>query len=685
MSFLAPLFLLGGLAIALPIIFHLIRRTPVVQRTFSSLMFLNPSPPQLSRRSRLDKILLLLLRCLIIGLVAFAFARPFLRGNVPSSPATGAQRISLVLLDTSASMRREGLWKEAVGRVRELVRRAGPNDHLQVTAFDRGTRRLLSFADWSALRPEERLAALEQRLNSVGPTWHASELGTALVSVAEELDELTDAGPGVVKDIVVVSDLQESSRLQNLQGFEWPKNVQVSFVTIAPRSRNNAALHPMVEGLSTNRTDARPLVRISNSAEAQREQFRLSWADARTGAPVGLPIDVQAPPGRSRAIRAPQMPKTSADLRLVLSGDDEPFDNSLFMAASEPERVDVAFLGSAAENDPAGLFFYLARAFQETQRRKVALTKIPSNSVPPTNAHLIVASDALPETQARALRAYAEAGGSVLFVVNSQPAAKSLQTILQQTLDISEAVVKGYGMLEQIDFTHPVFAPFAEPRFSDFTKIHFWKLRRIETNGLANVRVLARFDQGAPALLEVGLGAGRVLVLASGWHPVDSQLALSTKFVPLLYSMLDYAGGFTEPTALVTVGAEFPAPPGASVQRLDGTTIPAKADRWIADAPGLFKVSDGSRTYKVAVNLDPAESKTGALDIDDLRSMGVPLHAQGMRTLEQIDRERKTAAAIEVESRQKLWRWLILAALGFVLVETWFAARLSRPVVVAQA
>src|SRR5688572_11959399 len=172
MSFLAPLFLLGGLAVALPIIFHLIRRTPMLQRQFSSLMFLNPSPPQLSRRSRLDKILLLLLRCLVIGLIAFAFARPFLRGSVPNAGATGAQKISVVLLDTSASMRREGVWKEAMSRTRELARRAAPADRVQILAFDRAVRRLLSFEDWSALRPEDRVAAVEQGLNSLGPTWY---------------------------------------------------------------------------------------------------------------------------------------------------------------------------------------------------------------------------------------------------------------------------------------------------------------------------------------------------------------------------------------------------------------------------------------------------------------------------------------------------------------------------------
>src|SRR5690606_23965635 len=40
MSFLTPLYILGALAVAAPIVFHLIRRTPKGEVPFSSLMFL---------------------------------------------------------------------------------------------------------------------------------------------------------------------------------------------------------------------------------------------------------------------------------------------------------------------------------------------------------------------------------------------------------------------------------------------------------------------------------------------------------------------------------------------------------------------------------------------------------------------------------------------------------------------
>src|SRR5256886_14142582 len=102
MSFLAPLFLLGALAVALPVIFHLIRRTTRERTPFSSLMFLQPSPPRLTRRSRLEHILLLLLRCVILCLLALGFARPFIKKATNADAASAGARRKVILVDSSA-------------------------------------------------------------------------------------------------------------------------------------------------------------------------------------------------------------------------------------------------------------------------------------------------------------------------------------------------------------------------------------------------------------------------------------------------------------------------------------------------------------------------------------------------------------------------------------------------------
>src|SRR5688572_32875419 len=113
MSFLAPLYVAGLLAVSLPILFHLIRRTPRGRQDFSSLMFLAPSPPRITRRSRLNNIVLLLLRAAALALLAFAFARPFLRRDAAMDVAQTPGRRLAIVVDTSASMRRGDLWRQA--------------------------------------------------------------------------------------------------------------------------------------------------------------------------------------------------------------------------------------------------------------------------------------------------------------------------------------------------------------------------------------------------------------------------------------------------------------------------------------------------------------------------------------------------------------------------------------------
>ena len=120
----------GGLALAAPIIFHLIRRTTRERVTFSSLMFLLPTPPRLSKRSRLEHLLLLLLRCLALLLLALGFSRPFFKQTPLDDPTAVQPTRTVVLLDTSASMRRAGVWENARERAEAIVRRAGPADHV---------------------------------------------------------------------------------------------------------------------------------------------------------------------------------------------------------------------------------------------------------------------------------------------------------------------------------------------------------------------------------------------------------------------------------------------------------------------------------------------------------------------------------------------------------------------------
>src|SRR2546430_970570 len=92
MSFLAPLFLVGLAAIAIPVLVHLIQRERKRVVEFPSLMFLRRIPYQSVRRRRIRNWLLLAMRAAAIALIVAAFARPFVRqGPLAATAVTGAR------------------------------------------------------------------------------------------------------------------------------------------------------------------------------------------------------------------------------------------------------------------------------------------------------------------------------------------------------------------------------------------------------------------------------------------------------------------------------------------------------------------------------------------------------------------------------------------------------------------
>src|SRR5712692_411697 len=249
MSFLAPLFLAGALAVALPVVFHLIRRTSREKTLFSSLMFLMPTPPRVTRRSRLENIFLLILRCLVLCLLASGFARPFIQRPVQAGAGSGAAKRILVLLDGSASMRRGGLWPEARAKAAEVLRQASPIDQVALFTFDRQVNRLMDFEQWSAMGASERAAFAAKRLDELSPGWSGTHPGSALVSAAEAFEEgrSNQRENFALRQIVLISDLQEGSRLETLQAFEWPKEIELRIESVKAKRPTNAGLQLVTE------------------------------------------------------------------------------------------------------------------------------------------------------------------------------------------------------------------------------------------------------------------------------------------------------------------------------------------------------------------------------------------------------------------------------------------------------
>ena len=706
MSFLAPLYVAGVLAVALPILFHLIRRTPRGRQDFSSLMFLAPSPPRITRRSRLNNILLLLLRAAALALLAFAFARPFLRRDTAMDLTQAQGRRVAILLDTSASMRRGDLWRQATEQAGRAIDGLAPADEVGLFFADRQVRPAMTFAEGNELDHPRRVAMLRARLAEASPTWDATRLGDALATVADLLAE-TEApangaarnlAPGAGRQLVLISDMQEGGHADALQGHQWPEAVLLDVKAVALKDAANAGLHLVTDaddaaasGAAAEPDAARLRVRVSNQPDSARDQFALAWSNERGPLPGLEPVKVYVPAGRSQVVRVPwPSPDQPAD-RLVLSGDDADFDNTLYIVPPRKDQVRIAFLGDDAADDTRGLRYYLETALAETPRRKADV--VARRSAEPLTdpdllgTRLVVVAGTVTEERAASLKRFAEAGGDLLWVLRNLAEAQGLSSLIDVgELSVEEAPRRDFALLARVDTNDPMFAPFGDPRFGDFSKVHFWAHRRLKLPDGSAARVIAAFDDGDPFLVERRLGKGRLFVMTSGWHPADSQLALSTKFVPLIDRLVGQDPGAAVSTQYVVhqpITLPKPGQAGAAAGHVlrapDGrkVRIPAGAATFDdAGHPGVYRLAAADRELPIAVNVAPDESRTAPVAVEELEQWGAKLGAKPVS--DELATRQRQLQVMELENRQKLWRWLIVAVIGLLIAETALAGGLTR-------
>jgi Aerotolerance regulator N-terminal/von Willebrand factor type A domain len=695
MSFLTPLYILGAAAIAAPIIFHLIRRAPKGDVPFSSLMFLSPTPPRLTRRSRLDNWLLLLLRAAALVFLALAFARPFLREAAQLDFGDVDKRRIALLIDTSASMRRGDLWPRAKAIAGQVLNDCRPTDQVAIYAFDASCRPLLSFRESATRDPAERLSIARSALDRLEPTWRGTNLGQALVDTVSAIEEMADQSEKTARmprRVVMISDLSQGSRLDALGDFQWPSDVELDLKIVADTG-SNAGLERLADPIESapGEADGSRRVRVVNNPGSNREKFELLWSDEKE-ANTGKPIDVYVPPGESRVIRVPRPPASLVHASLRLRGDAQAFDNTLYFAEERRGEVSVGYIGGDRNDDPDGLLYYVQRVYLDSPQQAVSvLARKPSETLdwksnkPP---ELVIVADETPQNVGRLVQ-YANDGGTVLFVLTAPGRTETLAGLAGVSpWTVEEAIVgRGDVMLGEIAFDHPLFASLAGAQFNDFTKIRFWKYRRIDADRLGGSHVLARFENGDAAVIEKLLGKGRLLVMASGWRRADSQLARSSKFVPLMWALLQPRNPRPVIAANQHVGDRVPLPviadtdKGIVIHKPDGIAATVARESGVfdeTDQPGVYKIDMPAGASSFAVNLDPLESKTAPLPVETIEQRGVRLASHSRQNVDR-DQLRQMYNA-ELEGRQKIWRWLILAVIGLLIFETWLAGRtVDRP------
>ncbi len=659
MSLLYPIYLLGALAIALPLYLHLKRKPPRESTPVSSLLFWNASETLSNRRmAKLEDWLLLLLRILAILFLVLVFARPFLNNESLLSLTNQTVSRYSIVIDTSASMRREGTWQSAKDLALSQIKKIKARDQVAVYHFDHQVSELISYTSWQDVDSGQRKSLLSQKINSLSPGWGSSRIDLALLRAIEAMQEQAtlDEGPVERSEVILITDLQQGSEWERLTSMVWPEEIELSVLRVDSDFTQNASLNTVASA-----DPSQPRVRITNHPKHSSGSFKLNWTAA------DLYETHYIAPGQSVVVSAPAGFPPGSPLELF--GDGIEFDNTVYFPPPEPAQPLLSLWTDSLVENADSLAFYLDQAMINTHRMEPRLESRATE-----NVDFYIADGSLTDSDSQHLLKELQAGKTCLLVIDRPEASTALRTLLaDSSIEVRAATTgRDYTLFEQVDFKHPVLRPFAAIETRDFSNIRVWNYQLVD---LPDTRTLISYEDGSPALFEKTIGQGTLYGITTSWSKQDSQLALSTKFVPFLYSLLHHSGIRPGASASFTVGDILPLDrdfPSDLPITIDGQRAqqPYQADR-----PGFYPFAQGDKQVTYIVNLDPRESLLEPMDLDTFSRFGIDSVQAPDPDDSQLAPPGRTLTEVELENQQKWFRWLACLVFIFILVETLIGSR----------
>ena len=597
MSLLAPLFLVGLAAIALPLWLHRLRARQAQRAPFSSAMLLERHPQEQLLRRRWRYRTLLALRVLLLAALCCAFARPVWHSATASHRARAG--LQLIVLDTSLSMGADGRFERARAAARHIIDRLDGQQALIVTASDG-----LAVSSAAGLGTSADPAALRAVLRQLHPSAARLDDGAAMAG----LDSVFERQRGRV-EAHFISDFQASGaptrfadllppvapgraltlQLQSVAGASVPANWAVSALR-----RDGNDIVATVRGFGTPARSLGVTLEVNGKPVAQAMQPLSASGAAQFR--FAHPLLRQ---GDNRVI-------ARLTVRDALATDNVRYAvirntalQSVPVLSADPHSRAATYLATA-----------LASAGGDYQAQRYTLGSFDARVLPRYRWAMLDDLGAIDAALAAQLRTFIVNGGAVFAALGQRSVSRHTLPLLGDTVTGSAGGNDVPLTVGQLQANHPLLSGLRG--WESLSISHMLTL----APGPAD-EVLASASNGAPLLLERRIGRGRLLVFTSDLDDDWNDLPVQPLFVGLLAQMGHYLGGQAEFAPVQTVGASIAlgrnGGPAGQIIDPSGRTVLSLADTRRAltvklDQPGFYQIYTPAGQALVAVNPDLRES-----------------------------------------------------------------------------
>ena len=704
LSFLTPAFLIGVITLAIPIIIHLTSREKREVVEFPSLMFLRRIPYRSVRRQKIKHWLLFLMRCLALLLLVVAFSRPFLdRPGRAVASLMGAREV-VILVDRSYSMGYEDRWTRAVDAAHRIVDEIKPSERATLVFFaDRAT---------AANQPTSDRARLHSLIDTAGLGFGTTRYGPALKLAKKLLDESKLPR----KEVALISDFQRVG-WEGHEDVVLPPGTKLNTVDLSEPETSNVAVTTVV-------LEREPVFgRVGRERMVVSARLINKSAEAVSDLPVSLELGgrelrekrINLEPNSSTTVSfEPFTLPDGVSRGTVRTGEDSlPQDNAFHFVIWPGQSLSILVLEGPGVRARRNLYLRRVLALGERPAFRMDVKKSSSLTRQDLNGRAVVFLNDAPEPNAstgRLLRDFVASGGGLVVVLGEGSGAKGWTGPAGELLPATwgapvDRSADWGGTLAYIDYNHPIFELFSAPRSGDFSAAKFFRYRPLVSNaegGLGSLtdRVLARFDDGEVALAEKRIGDGKVLLWSSTLDTFWNDLALQPVFLPFVHQLVKHAAGYAEASPWHVVGEVLDLSRQLELANAGGAVKDAKAAavasaELVAVAPSgeksflswqdqrlltldeqgfyefRFLKSQSAEPVSLAVNLDLTESDLSSLDPEEMAA------AVSSREVEKAQAGGEWTPA-DQDRRQRVWWYLLVAALVLLAIETLWSNRLSR-------
>ena len=688
MSFLAPLFFLGLAAIAVPIYVHLIQRERKDVIEFPSLMFIRRIPYQSVERRRIHNWWLLMMRLAAMAAIVAAFSRPFFQIDPvrAAANATGAREV-VILLDRSASMGYGDHWSKAQAEAQKIVGRLSGDDRATLVLFDSGVE--------TAVAATSDVGTLTAGISRATVSSGSTRFSPALRFAQSQLSR-SDRGR---KEAFLISDFQKTG-WERQEEIHLPDGATIEPISVAELVTADLGVTSVALQRAAFSGEERVTITAglaNRSADPVKQAVTLE-IDGRSVATK----DVSIPASGSGSVTFEPVTVAEANMRAVIhAGTDAMAKNNDFYFVLSPSRpVSVLVVNGEGADRTSSLYLSTALELSKTPPFKTEVTSpARMTSAMLDGRALVVLNDAstLSSATAEALKLFVERGGGLLVALGERTPVAGDWPLLPGALGAPvERIGTRGGTLGYLDYSHPIFEEFKDPRNGNFANMRFQKYRTLTP--AATDHVVARYDDGAAALVERKVGNGHVLALTSTLDTSWNDAPRHAMYLPLVHEAARYLAQYEEPEAWHAVGRmlDISAPIGAVVRQgavgTLGTTgvavSPSGAQTTLGQngvksielaEQGFYSVrlsgSGDRRPYAVAVNIEPSEADLSALMPAEFLTAATN-GSSVVKNGQSLDSPEVTP--VDMEKKQAIWWFLLVAGLLALFIESVLSNRQSR-------